>query len=254
MKTFLCAMLLLASFNLLAQKSKPDTVIKRDTINLRGYVYDQLGKPVKNIVVQSANPWMENPSLHVGTRTDSTGYFVLQGAKFNDTLTFDESVLYKIVPVYNKGSRYMIIYLASLPPIDITAQNPIAITAIRKRKKVTPMFNVIYNTANIDKFSVQVPPKFEGGNEHFVELLKQRLRYPAKAIENNIEGTVTVGFQVERDGALVNFKILKGIGYGCEEALIAAIKSLHKWRPAIEGFRPAVVAQTVSVEYKLTDK
>lgn len=254
MRTFLCAILLLVSINLSAQKSKPDTVIKRDTINLRGYIYDNMGKPIRHISIQSTNTWMEAPSWHVGTMTDTTGYFELKGAKFNDTLTFEESVLYNAVPVYNKGSRYMIIYLASLPPIDITAQNPIAITAVRKHKKVTPIFNVTYSTANIDKFSFQAPPKFEGGNGHFTELIKQQLHYPPKAIDNNIEGTVTVAFQVERDGFPVKFKVLKGIGYGCEEVLINIIKSLPHWRPAIENGRPVAVPQTVSVEFKLTDK
>jgi len=254
MRLFLCAMMLLASFKLLAQKSKPDTVIKRDTINIRGYIYDRMGRPIKHIGLESTNPWMEAPSWHVGATTDSSGYFELKGAKFNDTLTFEKSVLYNTVPVYNKGSRYMIIYLASLHPIDITDKKPIAVTAVRKHRKITPSFDVIYSTANIDKFSFQAPPKFEGGNEHFIELIKQQLHYPQKAIDNNIEGLITVGFQVERDGFPVNFKILKGIGYGCEEALINIIKSLSCWRPAIENGRPVVAAQTVSVEFILTDK
>jgi len=254
MRTFLCTVLLLTSFKLLAQKSKPDTVIKRDTINLRGYVYDRMGKPVRYIHLESTNPWMEAPTWHVGALTDSTGYFELNGAKFNDTITFEKNVLYNPAPIYNKGSRYMVIYLASSPPRDITAQNPIAITALRKHQKVTPSFKVFYSTSNIDSFELHTIPEFKGGNKQFIELIKKQLHYPQKAVDNNIEGTVTVGFQIERDGTLVNFKILKGIGYGCEEALINIIKSLPNWRPAIENGRPVVMAQTVSVEYKLTDK
>ncbi len=254
MRTFLCTVLLLTSFKLLAQKSKPDTVIKRDTINLRGYVYDRMGKPVRHIHLESTNPWMEAPTWRVGALTDSTGYFELNGARFDDTITFEKNVLYNPVPVYNKGSRYMIIYLASSPPIDITAKASISITAVRKHQKVTPSFKVFYSTANIDSFEIHAVPEFEGGNKHFIELIKQQLHYPQKAVDNNSEGTVTLGFQIERDGFPVNFKVLKGIGYGCEEALINIIKSLPHWRPAIENGRPVVMAQTVSVEYKLTDK
>jgi TonB family protein len=254
MRYFFCAILLLASFNLLAQKSKPDTVIKRDTVNLHGYVYDRMGKPIRHIHLESTNLWMEASTWHVGALTDSTGYFELKGAKFNDTLTFEKNVLFNPVPVYNKGSRYMIIYLASSPPIDITFQKPISVTAVRKHQKVTPSFKVFYSTANIDSFELHAFPEFKGGNKHFIELIKQLLHYPAKAIDNNIEGTVTIGFQIERDGTPINFKILKGIGYGCEEALINIIKSLPRWRPAIENGRPVIMPQTVSVEYKLTDK
>ena len=94
MKFFLFATLLLISFRSYAQKSKPDTVIKRDTINLRGYVYDRMGKPVKYIKLESTQTWMEGPSGHLAASTDSTGYFQISGIKFNDTLTFEESLLY----------------------------------------------------------------------------------------------------------------------------------------------------------------
>jgi TonB family protein len=80
------------------------------------------------------------------------------------------------------------------------------------------------------------------------------VHYPTKAIENNIEGTVQVSFKVERNGIPDEFKILKGIGYGCDDELINTIKRLGGWIPGIENGRPVVMVQTVSVEFKLTDK
>jgi TonB family protein len=254
MKPILLILFCLSATYLFAQKHKPDTVIKRDTINIRGYVYDSMGKPVQYIGLESTQPWMEAPSWHLGTTTDGNGYFQINGIKFNDTLTFDNNILYSPIPVYNKGSRYIIIYLASSPPVNLTEKAPITITAARRHKKIIPSFDVIYSTANIDKFELHLAPKFGGGNKHFVELIKQQLQYPPKAIDNNVEGTVTIGFQIEKDGTPVNFKTLQGIGYGCEEELIDIIKRLGKWRPGIANGRPMTVAQTVSVEFKLTDK
>jgi TonB family protein len=254
MKLLLFSILLLFSLKLSAQKSKPDTIIKRDTINLRGYVYDQTGKPVRHIRLLSTQRSMDAPSWHIGAVTDTAGYFQIEGSKFNDTLTFEANVLYRLVPIYNKGSRYMVIYLASAIPVDITADNPIMVSALRKHKKATPSFNVTYSQANIDNFEIHMIPRFKEGNKHFVEQIKQQLQYPQKAVDKNIEGTVTIGFQIERDGTPINFKVLQGIGYGCEEELINAIKRLGGWIPGIDNGRPILMEQTVSVEFKLTDK
>lgn len=255
MKLLLFSILLLFSLKLSAQKSKPDTVIKRDTINLRGYVYNQTGKPVKYIRLLSTQKWMDAPSWNISAITDTAGYFQLNGIKFNDTLTFEKNVLYNLVPVYNKGSRYMVIYLAYAAPIDITANDPITVSAIRKHKKTMPSFDLNYSQqANIDNFEMHIIPRFKEGNKHFAELIKQQLQYPQKAIDKNIEGAVTIGFQIERDGTPIKFKVLKGIGYGCEEELINAIKRLGGWIPGIDNGRPILMEQTVSVEFKLTDK
>jgi len=255
MRLFLFSILLLFSLKLSAQKSKPDTVIKRDTINLRGYVYDQTGKPIKYIRLQSTQKWMDTPLWNIGAMTDTTGYFQLNGIKFSDTLTFEKNVLYNLVPVYNKGSRYMVIYLASATPVDITADAPIKVNATRKHKRITPSFDLNYSRqANIDNFEIHMIPRFKDGNKHFAEQIKRQIQYPSKAIDKNIEGTVTIGFQIKRDGTPINFKVLQGIGYGCEEELINAIKRLGGWIPAIENGRPILMEQTVSVEFKLTDK
>lgn len=56
--------------------------------------------------------------------------------------------------------------------------------------------------------------------------LKKHLFYPEEAIQNNIEGRVTVIYTISENGNPVNIKLLSGIGYGCDEAVLEAVKKL----------------------------
>ena len=59
-------------------------------------------------------------------------------------------------------------------------------------------------------------------------LCASTLSYPLKAQENNISGTVIVLFDIDSNCRIVNIRIEKGIGYGCDEE---AINALRKCRP-----------------------
>ena len=75
----------------------------------------------------------------------------------------------------------------------------------------------------------------EQGRKAFNEYLKTQLQYPKAAIENKIEGKVTVQFFVETSGELTGFKVVKGIGYGCDEELIRLIKQGPRWTPSLKN-------------------
>ena len=48
--------------------------------------------------------------------------------------------------------------------------------------------------------------------------------YPKKAQENNVQGEVVVSFDIDSTCSVVNVKLVKGIGYGCDEEAIKAVK------------------------------
>lgn len=48
--------------------------------------------------------------------------------------------------------------------------------------------------------------------------------YPKEALENGIEGTVYVAFDIDSTCAIVNVRILRGIGYGCDEQALEVIQ------------------------------
>jgi hypothetical protein len=238
---------------LFAQQTQPG-IVYRDTINLHGYVYNELGKPIKYIYLQSTQKII-GYNIPIAAFTDTNGFFELKGIKFQDTLTFERNILYNPAPVYNRGSRYVVIYLPTAAINNISLAGPVTIAAIRKHPKIIAKFQMTNDDEIIEPHrELHLKAVFPGGDQHFMELLKQQMIYPKDAIDNNIEGTVQLGFKIEKDGSAVDFKILKGIGYGCEQQLTNIIKHLPKWRPAFENGRLVITQQTVSVEFKLTDK
>jgi len=85
------------------------------------------------------------------------------------------------------------------------------------------------------------------GDEEYQKYLKTNLKYPAAAIDNNISGEVIVSFTVNSDSSLSDFKIDKGIGFGCDEELIRLIKAGPPWIPTRKA--KASVNQRVRVSF-----
>ena len=52
-------------------------------------------------------------------------------------------------------------------------------------------------------------PTFPGGDSALMEFLKKNLKYPKKAIKNNIQGRILMSFVVAKDGSITNVKIQK---------------------------------------------
>jgi protein TonB len=98
------------------------------------------------------------------------------------------------------------------------------------------------NTAvNPDSIYTQVDvlPTFPGGMKALGKYVDgKNHHYPEEARKNKIEGKVMVQFIINADGTCTDFKVVKGIGYGCDEAAVEAFKKMPKWKPAIINGQP----------------
>ncbi|MDR0972254.1 MAG: energy transducer TonB [Bacteroidales bacterium] len=79
---------------------------------------------------------------------------------------------------------------------------------------------------------VEQDASFPGGEEKRQEFMRKTVKYPQQARETGTKGTVFIGFIVEVDGTLTNFKILRDIGGGCGAEALRAVKLMPKWTPA----------------------
>ena len=79
--------------------------------------------------------------------------------------------------------------------------------------------------------TTEIPPLFPRGDDSLFNFIYSNLRYPQEAITNSIEGKVFITFAVEEDGSLTDIKVVRGIGYGCDEEAIRIIKMMPKWIP-----------------------
>jgi TonB family protein len=88
----------------------------------------------------------------------------------------------------------------------------------------------------------------QGGKKAFQNYLEEKMNYPSQALENKVEGRVTVQFTVAPNGELQDFKILNGIGFGCDDEVIRLIKEGPAWSPTKRNAQP--ITDKVKVRLK----
>ena len=99
---------------------------------------------------------------------------------------------------------------------------------------------------------VEDQPEPNGGMGSFYEYLGKNIRYPEQARRMGVEGRVFVEFVVDKDGALTNVRVVKGIGAGCDEEAVRIVKMSPNWKPGKQRGRPVKVKMTVPVFFKLS--
>lgn len=104
-----------------------------------------------------------------------------------------------------------------------------------------------------DLGSVEIAPEYPGGAKALVRYLGSASRYPVQAKENKTQGKVYIGFVVERNGTLTDFKIIKGIGNGCDEEAIRVLKLSPAWKPGMAGGNTVRTSYVQPITYQLSE-
>ncbi|MCI4668691.1 MAG: energy transducer TonB [Bacteroidia bacterium] len=95
-----------------------------------------------------------------------------------------------------------------------------------------------------------VMPAFPGGEPALYRFLSSQIRYPADALRNKVEGKVFVRFIIQPDGTLTDVKVMKGIGYGCNEEAIRVVRMMPAWIPGEIAGRKVPVFSSLAVNFK----
>lgn len=124
---------------------------------------------------------------------------------------------------------------------------------VRLEEDISALSEVVITTGsgsgeNGDDASAFQVAEPDGGKVDFKTYLANAVKYPQEAITNKTEGKVTVRFTVEPNGKLTDFEVVKGIGSGCEEELIRAIREGPYWKPSKRGEQP--VKDKIRVKFR----
>ena len=98
---------------------------------------------------------------------------------------------------------------------------------------------------------VEDQPEFPGGTAALLEYLRKNIKYPAICRENNIQGRVIVSFIVNKDGAIVEPEVIKGVNPSLDKEALRVISGMPKWKPGSQRGKPVRVKYTVPVNFKL---
>jgi TonB family protein len=198
---------------------------------IRGQVIDSedgRGLPGVNVTIAGTN---------TGTVTDGEGNYEIVLNDINDGL------LFSFIGFENRE-----VIPGSSNEVDVTLQPDYA----QLSEVVVVGYGVAKDT--LDGYPILEMATPKGGRKAYKQYLVSELRYPEQALENNVEGKVTIQFTVETSGTLSEFKVLKGIGHGCEEEVIRLIKEGPKWAASRRNTKTVRDRVRVRVKFALPKK
>jgi protein TonB len=94
--------------------------------------------------------------------------------------------------------------------------------------------------------AVDMMPEPSGG----IESIQRKIIYPSEARRDKVEGKVIIKVFVDEAGSVRRAEIVKGIGSGCDEAAIAAVRN-SRFRPGKMNGKVVKVQLTISLVFKL---
>lgn len=100
-------------------------------------------------------------------------------------------------------------------------------------------------------FQLEEKPEFPGGNAALLAYLQKNTHYPQIAKENDIQGTVYVGFVIDKDGSVSDVKILRSVDPYLDEEALRVVRSMPKWKPGKQRGKPVRVQYQVPIKFVL---
>ena len=82
---------------------------------------------------------------------------------------------------------------------------------------------------------VEEMPEFPGGMGECMKFLGKNIKYPTISQENGVQGRVIVQFVVNRDGSIVDVKVVRSADEHLSEEAVRVVKLMPKWKPARQG-------------------
>ena len=100
---------------------------------------------------------------------------------------------------------------------------------------------------------VEQMPEFPGGEAALMKYINDNIRYPVMAIENGVQGRVTVQFVVTKDGSVGNVTVLRGVDRNLDEEAVRVCKTLPKFIPGKQNGQPVNVWFTLPIIFNLSE-
>jgi len=123
---------------------------------------------------------------------------------------------------------------------------------------ITHKDSIVWQDIDDDDTTVFVVPEilseYVGGDEALIKFLQKNLVYPEEARLKGIEGRIIIGFVVEKDGSLTNFKILRGVHPILDNEALRVVKLMPKFIPGKIKNKPVRVQFNIPVTFKLKDE
>jgi protein TonB len=86
--------------------------------------------------------------------------------------------------------------------------------------------------------NVEQKAEFPGGEAALLKYIRDNVKYPAIALEQDLQGIVLLRFVVERDGSVGDVQVQKSLSAECDREAIRVVKAFPRFIPAKINGRP----------------
>lgn len=93
-------------------------------------------------------------------------------------------------------------------------------------------------------------PIYPGGLQAIRAFISKHLKYPEKALKQRVEGSVTLKYDIDYKGNVIDAKVISGLGYGCDEEAMRVVKLLRFSVEKTRGVR-VIFHKNISIHFKL---
>ena len=93
--------------------------------------------------------------------------------------------------------------------------------------------------------------EFSYNGMSLMQYLGKSIKYPTIAQETGTQGRVIVQFVVNKDGSIVDVKVVRGVDPYLDKEAIRVISTMPKWKPGEQRGKPVRCKFTVPVMFKL---
>lgn len=108
------------------------------------------------------------------------------------------------------------------------------------------------NTAATDILDMaETMPEFEGGVQALLKYLSTNIKYPKTAEKAGTQGRVVVQFVVNKDGGIVDTKVVRGVDPELDKEALRVVNAMPKWKPGMQDGKPVRVKYTVPIMFRL---
>lgn len=120
------------------------------------------------------------------------------------------------------------------------------LTATENIQVSSPPFYV-YENGEFKEALLSKEPELIGGKDLMETLIKLNIRYPDKAKELRIGGTVLISVVIDSLGQMEDVFVHEGVGGGCNDEALRAVKLMNK-----VGFEPGEIdGKPVTVKFDI---
>lgn len=193
--------------------------------------------------------------FEVDTLGNSVNYSLAKGiggACDSAVLRCLRSIGQKWVPAIVKGKKYSTQFAIEIEfrPIENVASSAPGESVVKNAKLLTSI--IVANDDRVYNF-VESSAEFIGGMQALYTYIGRNLKYPAPARRMGVEGTVTIKFIIERDGAITNAEILRGFYEPCDSEALRLIQGMPRWKPGTQRGRSVRQSYVLPVRFRLSE-